>query len=93
MSTDTAKIAAAEPLRHLSVAADTPTIYSFFERATSTWQYIAVDPATSEGVVIDPVLDYEPTSGVITTNTADGLLAFIEQNGIKICRILYGDST
>ena len=83
------KIAPAEPsTRHLSTDAETPNVFPFFEKATSTWQYIVVDPKTAEAVIIDPVLDYDPASGAVTTTTADGLVSFIEHNGLKVTRIL-----
>ncbi|EAU81726.2 metallo-beta-lactamase [Coprinopsis cinerea okayama7 len=64
------------------------TVYSFFEDATSTWQYIVVDPATKKAVIIDPVLDYNPASGAITTETADGLLAFVKERGLDVIMLL-----
>ncbi|KZT72193.1 Metallo-hydrolase/oxidoreductase [Daedalea quercina L-15889] len=83
------KIPPAEPWkRHISPDAVTPTVFTFFEKATSTWQYIVVDPHTSEAVVVDPVLDYDASTGAISTSTADGLLAFIEVEGLKVRRIL-----
>ncbi|PCH43854.1 Metallo-hydrolase/oxidoreductase [Wolfiporia cocos MD-104 SS10] len=79
----------AEPWRrHISPDAATPTVFTFFEKATSTWQYIVVDPHTSDAVVIDPVLDYDASSGSITTQTADGLLSFIEHERLTVRRIL-----
>ena len=51
-------------------------------------QYLVVDPATSEAVIIDTVLDYDHASGTISTETADGILSFIEEKGIKVRRIL-----
>ncbi|OSD06709.1 Metallo-hydrolase/oxidoreductase [Trametes coccinea BRFM310] len=80
----------AEPWkRHVSPdPKTTPTVYTFFEKATSTWQYIVVDPNTSDAVVVDPVLDYDPNSGTISTDTADGLVSFIEHNNLRITRIL-----
>ncbi|EEB97479.1 hypothetical protein MPER_03194, partial [Moniliophthora perniciosa FA553] len=65
-----------------------PDIYSFFEKQTSSWQHLLVDPKTSESVIIDPVLDYNPASGTVSTETADGLLGFAEQQGLKISRVL-----
>ncbi|KAJ2920053.1 hypothetical protein MD484_g279, partial [Candolleomyces efflorescens] len=65
-----------------------PDVYSFFESATSTWQYIVVDPATKKAVVIDPVLDYNPASGKVTTKTADGLLSFVKGNGLDVEMLL-----
>lgn len=84
------KIPPAEPWRrHVSADPETtPTVYTFFEKATSTWQYIVVDPKTSEAVLVDPVLDYDPNSGSISTDTADGLVSFIEQNKLRVTRIL-----
>ncbi|KAH9847135.1 Metallo-hydrolase/oxidoreductase [Lenzites betulinus] len=80
----------AEPWkRHISADPETtPTVYTFFEKATSTWQYIVVDPNTSDAVLVDPVLDYDPNSGSITTETADGLVSFIEHHKLRITRIL-----
>ena len=66
----------------------TPNVFTFFEKATSTWQYIVVDPKTSEAAIIDPVLDYDPASGAITTSTADGLVSFVEHNALKVVRVL-----
>ncbi|RXW21697.1 hypothetical protein EST38_g4148 [Candolleomyces aberdarensis] len=65
-----------------------PDVYSFFESSTSTWQYIVVDPATKKAVVIDPVLDYNPASGKVTTKTADGLLSFVKDNGLDVEMLL-----
>lgn len=79
----------AEPWRkHQSQDAETPTVFTFFEPATSTWQYVVVDPKTSEAVIVDPVLDYDPASGTITTSTADGLVSFVGHNGLKVSKIL-----
>jgi len=66
----------------------TPTVYTFFEKVTSTWQYIVVDPHTQEAVVIDPVLDFDPNSGTISTQTADGLLSFIGHNRLNVRRVM-----
>ncbi|KAF9480898.1 Metallo-hydrolase/oxidoreductase [Pholiota conissans] len=76
---------AAKPLQHHEGPAH---VYPFFEPVTETLQYVVVDPISKEGVVIDPVLDYNPASGEVTTQTADGILAFIKENGFKIRRIL-----
>lgn len=83
----------AEPWRrHVSPDEQTPTVFTFFEKATSTWQYVVVDPHTQDAIVVDPVLDYDPNSGTISTQTADGLLSFIAHNALKVRRILYAFS-
>ncbi|KAI0769788.1 Metallo-hydrolase/oxidoreductase [Trametes elegans] len=86
----TNQIPPAEPWRrHVSPdPKTTPTVYTFFEKATSTWQYIVVDPNTSDAVVVDPVLDYDPNAGSISTQTADGLISFIEHNNLRVTRVL-----
>lgn len=82
-------VAAAQPWRcHFESDETTPRVYTFFEKATSTWQYIVADSKTSEAVIIDSVLDYDPASGVVSTTTADGLLGFIRQNNLHVTRIL-----
>lgn len=68
--------------------ATTPTVYTFFHKSTSTWQYVVVDPNTLDALIVDPALDYEPSSGIVSTETADGILKFIEENGFKVTRIL-----
>ncbi len=52
-------------------------------------QYLISDPATSHAVLVDTVLDYDPASGKVSTESADKLLAFIEKKNLKILRILW----
>ncbi|TCD64159.1 hypothetical protein EIP91_004472 [Steccherinum ochraceum] len=79
----------AEPWRcHFEHADHTPTIWTFFEKATSTWQYIIADMKTGEAIIMDTVLDYDPVSGKISTATADGLLAFVHMKGLTVTQIL-----
>ncbi|KAJ7680315.1 Metallo-hydrolase/oxidoreductase [Mycena polygramma] len=77
------------PLFHPSQSPTSPAVFSFFERDTSTWQYVVADPVTMDAALIDAVLDYNPASGTVTTTTADCILSFIEQRGINIKYILY----
>jgi glyoxylase-like metal-dependent hydrolase (beta-lactamase superfamily II) len=65
-----------------------PTIHDIFEKSTQTWQYIVADPATSRAVIIDPVLDYNPTTQDISTVSADALLALTEEKGYIVEKIL-----
>ncbi|KAG6845396.1 hypothetical protein H0H87_009743 [Tephrocybe sp. NHM501043] len=51
-------------------------------------QYLVAEPVTLQAVVIDPVLDYDITTGTISTATADCILTFIKERGLKVCRIL-----
>ena len=65
-----------------------PIIHSVFEKTTGTWQYLIADPSTLSAAIIDPVLDYDPVTQVISTRTADALLAMAIEMGYKIDRIL-----
>ncbi|KAK4040438.1 putative beta-lactamase hydrolase-like protein [Parachaetomium inaequale] len=65
-----------------------PTIHSLFDPQTSTWQYLVADPSTHTAAIIDPVLDYTPTTRTVSTTTADALLSLIHSGGYTISHIL-----
>jgi glyoxylase-like metal-dependent hydrolase (beta-lactamase superfamily II) len=62
--------------------------YTFFEKVTSTWTYLVTDTSTSTAVLIDPVLDYDLPTGKISTETADGILAFIRVHKFRVVRVM-----
>jgi len=68
--------------------AGSPLVFAFFDAATSTWTYIAVDAATKDAVIIDSVLEYDPASGKVGTNSAQGLAAFVKQKQYRVTRIM-----
>lgn len=49
---------------------------------------MVADPSTQKAVIIDPVLDYDPATQVISYHTADSLLSMIEEKGYKVDKIL-----
>lgn len=63
-------------------------IQEFFDKATSTLSYVVFDESSHDGVVIDPVLDYEPAASKISYGSADILVDFIKKNEIKLHYIL-----
>jgi len=65
-----------------------PAVYTCFEAVTSTWQYIVADPETGDAVIIDSVLDFNPISRQISTESADGLLLLSSKKNLTIKRIL-----
>ena len=65
-----------------------PLIQSFFDEATFTVTYLVSDPATSAAVVIDPVLDFDPASGKVSTASADAVLAAARDQGLRIELVL-----
>lgn len=63
-------------------------IQSFFDTRTSTVSYLVSDPDTSLAAVIDPVLDYTPSNGKISTTSADTLLDAARDAGLTIMWVL-----
>ena len=65
-----------------------PEIRAFFDEPTNTVSYLVWDPATMEGAVIDPVLDFDHRSGEATVASADAILAEAKKLGVKIGQVL-----
>ncbi|KAL1581772.1 hypothetical protein WHR41_09553 [Cladosporium halotolerans] len=65
-----------------------PIVHDFFDKTTGSWQYVVADPAKSAAVIIDPVLDYDPAIGKISTKSADVLFNLVVDKGYKIDMIL-----
>ena len=64
------------------------SIRPFFDEATNTVSYLVFDPATHQGAVIDPVLDWDHRSGEADTRSADRLIEAARQEGVAIALIL-----
>jgi glyoxylase-like metal-dependent hydrolase (beta-lactamase superfamily II) len=64
------------------------SIRPFFDEATNTVSYLVFDPATRQGAVIDPVLDWDHRSGEADTRSADQLIETARQEGVAIALIL-----
>ncbi|KAL2356379.1 metallo-beta-lactamase superfamily protein [Cryomyces antarcticus] len=67
---------------------DNPTVHTCFEAKTGTWQYIVADPERREAVIIDSVLDFDPATSNITTDSADKLLELVVEHEYNVTRIL-----
>ena len=65
-----------------------PEIRGFFDEPTNTVSYLVWDPASKDGVVIDPVLNFDHRSGEATVESADAMLAEAKKLGIKIGTVL-----
>ena len=63
---------------------NTFNVESFFHVETSTWSHVVYDRETKHAAIIDPVLDYRPEDGHVSTNFADQLLVFIEKNALNL---------
>jgi glyoxylase-like metal-dependent hydrolase (beta-lactamase superfamily II) len=65
-----------------------PVINAFFDKHTNTVTYLVADPDTKRAAVIDPVLDYDHTSGKANTASADLVLAAAKEAGLTIDWVL-----
>lgn len=61
---------------------------SFFDAATHTVTYLVWDPATRAAAVIDPVLDFDPNAGGLSTVSADAVISAAAEENLRIDWIL-----
>lgn len=60
-----------------------PHVTPFFHPPTSTWSYVVRDANSSAAAVIDPVLDFDPVSGRISTESAGKLLEHLREHALE----------
>ena len=72
----------------MSATAHQASIRPFFDEATNTVSYLVFDPATRQGAVVDPVLDWDHRSGEADTRSANALIEAAKREGITIALIL-----
>src|SRR5262249_32030123 len=74
------------PAKHLGrpEMAAKPDIRAFFDQATNTVSYLVADPDTRIAAAIDPVLDYDQTSGEVDTRSVEKMLAAANAAGWRI---------
>ncbi len=63
-------------------------IEPFFDERTFTLTYVVFDEATRDAVVIDPVLDYDLSSGKVWTQSVERVAAFVEAQQLKLHYVL-----
>jgi glyoxylase-like metal-dependent hydrolase (beta-lactamase superfamily II) len=64
------------------------TIEHFFDPQTFTLTYLVTDSVTLDTVIIDPVLDFEPSSGAISDNSLLPIINTIKNKSLNIKAIL-----
>jgi len=65
-----------------------PTVQAFFDPATWTVTYVVHGGPGTACAIVDPVLDFDPKAARTGTGSADKLLAFIEDNALRLQWIL-----
>lgn len=63
-------------------------IQAFFDKRTYTLTYVVYDPETRDAVVVDSVLDYDPASSKIWTESVEEVIDFIRGKELKLHYIL-----
>jgi glyoxylase-like metal-dependent hydrolase (beta-lactamase superfamily II) len=75
-------------LPQLMLPMQTPDIAAFHDPVTGTVSYLVADPVTKVAAIIDPVLNYDGSSGRTQTTSADALLAAVKARGLTLEWIL-----
>jgi glyoxylase-like metal-dependent hydrolase (beta-lactamase superfamily II) len=63
-------------------------VQAFFDPTTGTVSYVVWDFATRAAAVIDPVLDYDFKAARTDTKSADRILAYLQEQGLRVEWIL-----
>lgn len=63
-------------------------IQAFFDEPTNTVSYLIGDSDTRRAAIIDPVLDFDPSSGEVDTDSVEEILGFAESEGWTIDWVL-----
>ena len=61
-----------------------PQIQAFFHEATNSISYLVADPEAKAAAVIDAVLDFDPASGKVWTESVDEIFAVANERGLRI---------
>jgi glyoxylase-like metal-dependent hydrolase (beta-lactamase superfamily II) len=59
-------------------------ISGHFEPGTGTWAYLLADPVSKKAAIIDPVLLFDPVSGLTDSSFADEMLDAARKEGYRI---------
>ncbi len=65
-----------------------PRVTGFFDPQTFSIQYVVSDPITRRCAIVDPVLDFDETSGIVATRSADALLDHVASENLTVEWIL-----
>ncbi|MEF2063365.1 MBL fold metallo-hydrolase [Comamonas sp. GCA5] len=63
-------------------------IEPFYDDVTGTVSYVLADTASGQVAVIDPVLDFEPKSGTLTSASSDRIIDYVRAHGWQVQWIL-----
>lgn len=61
-----------------------PEVKAFFDEATNTISYVVWDSTTNQAAIVDSLLDFDQASGRTMTKSADLMIAFVNEAGLKV---------
>ena len=61
-----------------------PDVTAFFDEPTNTVSYVVKDPGSNACAVIDSVMDIDYAAGRISYESANKIVRFVEENGLKV---------
>jgi glyoxylase-like metal-dependent hydrolase (beta-lactamase superfamily II) len=62
----------------------TPHVQAFFDEPTFTASYVVHDPASKVSAIIDSVLNFDQPSGRTNFKSADAMIAYVQDEGLKV---------
>lgn len=65
-----------------------PQVTAFFDEATFTVTYVVADANTGRAAIVDPLLDFDPSSGRTSTTSANDVIQFVNDNKLSVDWIL-----
>ena len=68
----------------LASARPRPVVQGFFDETTFTASYVIHDPATKRAAVVDSVLDYDAAAGRIAHDSAQAIVAYVEEHELTV---------
>jgi glyoxylase-like metal-dependent hydrolase (beta-lactamase superfamily II) len=61
-----------------------PQVKAFFDDKTNTVSYVVKDPNSNACAVIDSVMDIDYAAGRVTYHSADAIIGYVRQHGLKL---------
>ncbi|MBY0225048.1 MAG: MBL fold metallo-hydrolase [Hyphomicrobium sp.] len=61
-----------------------PKVKGFFDGRTNTVSYVVQDPSSKACAIIDSVMDIDYAAGRISYDSADEIIRYVEENGLKV---------
>lgn len=65
-----------------------PEVKGFLDSESNTISYVVTDPASRQAVIIDPVLTFDISSGRTSTQSAETVVDYVRENGLRVTWIL-----